>query len=99
MINCLINLALLFVSLGLLVLSVYKISGLLQICFIFISGILLGCFFMNINLTLKNSKIISYKRELEKESLVSDSNAAKVKVLEAKIDVLEKALENALNNK
>ena len=46
---------------------------------------------------VKNKKINVYQRKLEKESISSDENSAKVKVLEAKIQVLEKALENALS--
>ena len=63
---------------------------------IFFSGVLLGIVLMMFRLTVKNDKISSYKRELEKESVASDENASKVKVLESKIEVLEKALENAL---
>ena len=53
---------------------------------------------MNMFIIIKNKKINIYKRQLEKESISSDENAAKVKVLESKIEVLEKALENALKN-
>lgn len=63
---------------------------------IFFSGILFGIFLMMIKINSKNDKINSYKRELEKESVSSDEAAAKVKVLESKIKVLERALENAL---
>ena len=63
---------------------------------IFISGIGVGIFLMSLRLNVKNNTISSYKRELEKESITSDENSAKVKVLESKIKVLEKALENAL---
>ena len=51
---------------------------------------------MNIKLNVKNDKLKSFKRELEKESVSSNEASAKVKVLESKIEVLEKALENAL---
>lgn len=64
---------------------------------IFISGVGIGLFLMAIKLNSKNNVLSSYKRELEKESISSDESSAKVKVLEAKIEVLEKALENALN--
>lgn len=63
----------------------------------FLAGLLLGMFLMNIVLIVKNKKINAYQRKLEKESISSDENAAKVKVLESKIEVLEKALKNALN--
>ena len=70
-----------------------------QIGYSFIAGTFVGLFLMNIFVIVKNKKINIYQRTLEKESISSDENAAKVKVLEAKIEVLEKALENALNNK
>ena len=54
---------------------------------------------MNIFVNVKNKKINIYKRQLEKEAISSDESSAKVKVLESKIEVLEKALENALRNK
>ena len=63
---------------------------------IFLSGIGVGMFLMIIKLNIKNNKINAFKRELEKESILSDENSAKVKVLQSKIEVLEKALENAL---
>ena len=64
---------------------------------IFVSGVGIGIFLMTLRLNVKNNTLLSYKRELEKESISSDENSAKVKVLESKIQVLEKALENALN--
>lgn len=67
-----------------------------QLGITFITGIILGLLLMNIFVIVKNKKINVYKRQLEKESISSDENAAKVKVLESKIQVLEKALENAL---
>ena len=39
----------------------------------------------------------AYKRELEKESIAGDEASAQIKVLKSKIEVLEKALEQALN--
>ena len=62
----------------------------------FICGSLFGIFLMNIIIFSKNKKINSYARELEKESILSTENSSRVKVLESKIEVLEKALENAL---
>ena len=67
-----------------------------QITFVFIIGFILGIFIMNILIFVKNKKINLYKRQLEKESITSDENESRVKVLESKIQVLEKALENAL---
>ena len=65
-------------------------------CTAFACGTLFGIFLMNIILFSKNAKISSYARQLEKESISSTENSSKVKVLESKIEVLEKALENAL---
>lgn len=66
---------------------------------IFCSGALFGILLMMLKLRVKNNALISYKRELEKESISSTENSSRVKVLEVKIEVLEKALENALKNK
>ena len=73
-----------------------SLNFILQIFIFFILGIIFGILLMNVFVIIKNKKINIYKRQLEKESISSDENAAKVKVLEAKINVLEKALENAL---
>ena len=55
-------------------------------------------FFINVSRNIDNeNKIKVYKRELEKNSVECSSNYSKVDVLEAKIKVLEKALEDALN--
>lgn len=66
---------------------------------IFLSGVLTGILLMGIKLRVKNTKLNSYKRELEKEAISSSENSSRVKVLESKIEVLEKALENALKKK
>ena len=82
-----------------LALSAYiylNITGKIGTISIFSCGVLLGIFLMNFVLNVKNEKLNSYKRELEKESINSTENSSRVKVLEAKIEVLEKALENAL---
>jgi len=72
------------------------LAGKWELLGIFIFGMGIGIFLMALRLNVKNDKLSSYKRELEKESITSDENSAKVKVLESKIQVLEKALENAL---
>lgn len=69
-----------------------------QLIFAFCLGGLVDIVFLIIIMSIKNKKINVYQRQLEKEAISSDENAAKVKVLEAKIQVLEKALENALKN-
>ncbi|MDR1327676.1 MAG: hypothetical protein LBJ74_04640 [Heliobacteriaceae bacterium] len=45
----------------------------------------------------EKSKLSAYKRELEKTSVAASSGSSKVGVLEAKIQVLEKALQDALS--
>ena len=76
--------------------SFVNLSGKWELAGIFISGVGVGIFLMFLKLNVKNDKINLYKRELEKESITSDESLAKVKVLESKIQVLEKALENAI---
>lgn len=66
---------------------------------IFFAGTLFGIVLMGLKLRVKNNTLNSYKRELEKESISSTESSSRVKVLEAKIEVLEKALESALKNK
>ena len=63
---------------------------------IFLKGFLFGIVLMLFFLKVKTSKLNTYKRELEKESIQSVESSSRVKVLESKIEVLEKALENAL---
>lgn len=75
-----------------------NLSFTLQISFSFVVGLVFGILLMILLINIKNKKINVYKRQLEKESISSDENAARVKVLESKIEVLEKALENALKN-
>ena len=76
--------------------SLIYLSGKYELIGVFCSGVIFGVFLMFFKLKVKNTKINIYKRELEKESVSSDKNSARVKVLESKIEVLEKALENAL---
>jgi hypothetical protein len=70
-----------------------------QLFLAFIAGSLVASYIMTITIYVKNKRMNAYKRQLEKEAISSDENAAKVKVLEQKIEVLEKALENALQGK
>lgn len=73
-------------------------SGKHDLFTVFLCGIILGMSFVALKLNVKNDKLNSYKRELEKESITADENSSRVKVLEQKIEVLEKALDNALKN-
>lgn len=63
---------------------------------IFVLGITFGTIRDSI---YSGKKLSALKREQEKSSISSTESQAKVKVLEAKIQTLEKALENALKNK
>lgn len=75
------------------------LSGKIDLLNIFLCGIIIGMSFGALKLNAKNDKLNSYKRELEKESISSTESSSRVKVLESKIEVLEKALANALKNK
>ena len=94
--NLILSLLYLIISASLAWCSYTYLSGRYELLGIFASGIIFGIFLMSLRLNVKNDKINSYKRELEKESINSDNSASKVRVLESKIEVLEKALENAL---
>ncbi len=73
-------------------------SGLMIFLF-FILGSWTSIFYIKPFLMKYKEKEGAFERKLEKTSVSSDANSAKVKVLEAKIQTLEKALENALKNK
>jgi len=68
----------------------------LIICIVFLAGLTTAKLIF-IPLLIKNkAKEGAYERRLEKTSVSNDESNAKVKVLEAKIQVLEKALEDAI---
>ena len=46
----------------------------------------------------QTEQLYAYKRELEKSTVMTDNSTSQVKVLQAKIQVLEKALKEALDN-
>ncbi len=71
-------------------------TGHIPMTIMFLSGFVLAIFLMTLKINVKNKKLNSYKRELEKEAIASTESSSRVKVLESKIEVLEKALENAL---
>lgn len=56
------------------------------------------CLFIPFYLT-QTEQLYAYKRELEKSSVKTDSSTSQVKVLQAKVQVLEKALKDALEDK
>ena len=59
---------------------------------IFLLGLGLGLIFY----FRERAKLTAYKRELEKTSVAASCDSSKIGVLEAKIQVLEKALQDAL---
>ena len=69
----------------------YKLA--ILACCGFVTGIL---FVLSYTLDISR-KLKAYKRELEKSSINTDESDSKVKILESKIEVLEKALKDALN--
>ena len=73
----------------------------LSMAFILISTLIAGLF-AGICLLIpfylaQTEQLYAYKRELEKSSILTDSSNSQVKVLQAKVAVLEKALKEALN--
>ena len=63
----------------------------------FIVGILVGVFWSVAYYLPHQAKLKEYQRKLEKTSVQSDEDSSKVEVLQAKIQTLEKALQDALN--
>ena len=70
-----------------------------QVVILVFSGFIAGILFVLSYVLDIARKLKAYKRELEKNSISSDESDSKVKVLESKIEVLEKALKNAIENK
>ena len=97
MFNKIVNLSILIFSIFIVLYAYTDIKGLWQLGFMFLGGVMFGIFLMNIKLNINEKALYSYKMQLEKESVSSDESSAKVKILESKINVLEKALESALN--
>lgn len=63
----------------------------------FVLGMLLMLLFSEFTIDKLKTALDAYKRELEKKSIGSTENDSKIKVLESKISVLEKALDEAIN--
>ncbi|MFI3300874.1 MAG: hypothetical protein R3Y28_05570 [Candidatus Gastranaerophilales bacterium] len=68
----------------------------LLIFFIFTLGLLSAIVFFVPMMKVTNDKNAAIERELEKKSISDKESSSRVKVLESKIKVLEKALDNAL---
>lgn len=60
-------------------------------------SMVIGVYIMTFLNIKREKKISEYKRELERRGIDRDESSSKVKVLESKIEVLEKALKDALN--
>lgn len=67
------------------------------ILIVFILGILVGSCWAGAFYSPMQKKLKEYQRKLEKTSVQSNDGSAKVAVLEAKIETLEKALQAALD--
>ena len=79
----------------------YHLTKTLNVAFYTICIMIAGLF-AGIALTLpfysaELDKIAAYRRELERREVKSDTSSSKVRVLEAKVQVLEKALRDALS--
>lgn len=62
-------------------------------------SMVIGIYIMTFLNMKREKKIGEYKRELERRGIDRDESSSKVKVLESKIEVLEKALKEAIKNK
>lgn len=94
-----LSVLLLVLSFVIAAMALFEFAGKTMGAITYMCGLISGMSLGLIKLNSKNLALNSYKRELEKEAISSDENSAKVKVLESKIEVLEKALENALKEK
>ncbi len=63
----------------------------------FAAGLLIGAGWLGFLYLQLKKKTAAYERRLEKTSVESSSSSSRVEVLEAKIKVLEKALDDAIN--
>ncbi|MBO6271437.1 hypothetical protein J6O48_01510 [bacterium] len=62
----------------------------------FVAGMAFVAFVYEFLTSATSKSLNAYKRELEKESIDKTESSSKIKVLESKIEVLEKALDEAL---
>lgn len=62
-------------------------------------SMVVGIYLMTFLNLKKEKQLVEYKRELERRGVDRDESSSKVKVLESKIVVLEKALQEAIKNK
>lgn len=64
--------------------------------YVLIAGVTCTALYYEFMISRTSKSLEMYKRELEKESIGSTESSSKIKVLESKIQVLEKALDEAL---
>lgn len=76
---------------------IYNISLVYVILSAMIAGLIAGAAWMGSFYFVSMNKLKEYKRKLEKDSVAAECESSKIGVLEAKIEVLEKALQSALN--
>jgi len=62
-------------------------------------GVTTGLLFMLPHVLRSGNSVKAYERRLERTLVSNDSSSAKIQVLQNKIEVLEKALEDALRNR
>lgn len=65
--------------------------------YVFVGGISVSALLFDFLYSDTVNSLNAYKRELEKDSIDKTESSSKIKVLESKIEVLEKALDQALN--
>ena len=75
----------------------HHVSLIQVLLFAFVAGLLTGIFWAAAFYVQTQKKLKEYQRKLEKTSVQSTEDSSKVSVLEAKIEVLEKALQSALD--
>lgn len=66
------------------------------IIFMFVCGFSLAAMIYNFMFRNTSNSLNMYKIELEKKNIGKEESSSKIKVLESKIEVLEKALDDAL---
>jgi uncharacterized membrane protein YciS (DUF1049 family) len=83
-------------TIGLILKGTFNVNVAGLIFAVFVAGLIAGGLFV-VAWTIKTKKTLNeYKRQLEKTSVNAECDSSKVKVLESKIEVLEKALASAL---
>ena len=75
----------------------YHVTLVQIILWVFVAGILAGSCWAAAYYSSIQKKLKEYQRKLEKTSVQTNEESSKVEVLEAKIQTLEKALQDALN--